>query len=275
MTTVQADFERGTITMARRRPDGWLIEFEQHPDGRRAYHLTQNHERVRVPSVTTVIKQIHPAQALVRWAEAKGAEGAVIVGRQGKLRGVEAADAIEVVRAENAGADGASKRATHRGLELHAVLERYARNGDVPNPIEFPEQWRGYIRGLVRWLLHAEPEPTQVEQLVAHRALRYAGRFDLRALIKGSDSIVDLKTRERARVYFDDLLQVAGYDLGDIDCGSEPAEARVVIAIGADGEFVEEFAPEALRDAFSMGMVWRNSVEPLRAQFDNGQRAAT
>jgi hypothetical protein len=266
----------GTVELSRSRPDGYVIEFKENREtGVRSYHLRDaTGTRVRLPSCTTVLGRISSKDSLLNWYEMMGAAGAVRVGRQGLLRGVEPDDAIDVVREHGAGAGGHTALAKHRGLALHSILEHYGRTREVLDPAGFPVEWHGYIRALFGWLLDNEPQVTAVEQLVAHRAYGFAGRFDLRALAGQLDTIVDLKTRERPRVYFDDLLQVAFYDVADQDCGSPPAQRRAVVAIGANGEYAEASAPQQLVDAVAFGLGWHNAIEPIRRAFERHQRAA-
>lgn len=264
-----------TIRLSRVRADGALIEFEERPETNyRAYHFTpEGGTRTRYSSVTTLIGKFTPKESLLNWYERMGAAGAVRLERAGLLAGVEPMDAVEEVRKREAGAAGHSGRAKLRGKEIHAILERYARDGDVPNPVEYPVEWRGYIRALALWLAEAELQPTAVERLVAHAGMRYAGRYDLRGYLAGIDSIIDLKTRERPGVYWDDLLQVSGYDLADRDCGAPPATARVVVSIGPEGTYVAEAAPDSLLDVWRAGLGYLDVATPIRSAWESSQRA--
>ena len=85
-----------TISLSRVRADGSLIEFEQRPTGYRAYHFTSpGGERLRFPSVTTVIGQISPKFSLLDWYERKGAEGLITYRRERNARSIDGLPGIE------------------------------------------------------------------------------------------------------------------------------------------------------------------------------------
>lgn len=228
------------IRLERTLEDGSIITFEERPTGYRAYHFADAAgTRVRYPSVTTILGKVMPKRALMEWYEERGAEAATILCRQGALKGLRPDQAIEIVRGSGMGAKDAAKVAATRGIGVHAILQRWAEDGDVPNPSDYPADMRGYITGLVRWILHADPIPTAVEQLVAHPGKRYAGRYDLRAGIRGRDTLVDLKTNRRCQVYPEAALQVTGYAYADMEGGAPAPEALLMVAVGPDGTFAE------------------------------------
>jgi hypothetical protein len=247
--TVQTE---GDIYLTRELPDGSLIEFEERTTGFRAYWWTgAGEERTRKPSVTTIIGAVMPKPQLLKWYEQMGAAGALTLSRRGYLDHVDPCNAVYAIREAGLGGQAELGQAAARGRRVHTVLEEYAKHGDVPNPIDYPESDRGYIRGLIRWLIKADPVITASERLVCDPVAGYAGRYDLRAEVYGHDTIVDLKTNKRAEIYREALLQVAAYDLADVACGATPAGRGMVVAVGPDGEFSEGYVPSAAWDAWA------------------------
>jgi hypothetical protein len=228
------------VYLSRKLDDGSIIEFEERTSGFRAYFYTPaGGNRVRFPSVTTILGDVMPKGALLDWYEAQGAEAAATLAKKGALKGVDPTMAVEVTRAAGMSARETAKRAAKRGIAVHAILQRYAESGEVPNPSDYPADYRGYIRGLIKWLLHADPVPSAVERLVAHPEQGYAGRMDLRASIRARDTVVDLKTNRRCVIYREAALQVTGYAYGDMACGAPAPDQLLLVAVGPDGSFAE------------------------------------
>jgi hypothetical protein len=239
--------ETGDILLRRELPDGGLLEFEERVSGFRAYWYTAagSKSRKRLPSVTTILGAVMPRHALLEWYEARGAAGALILARRGMLKGVEPDDAIETVRLNGLGGKATAGSASNRGRRVHKVLEDYLTTGSVPNPAAFPEEDRGYLRGLIRWILKADPEPVEVERLVCDPKRGFAGRLDVRARVHrmSDEFIVDLKTNRRATIYPSACVQVAGYHNADVASGARPALGGLLVAVGPDGSFAEGYAP--------------------------------
>lgn len=239
-------------TTLSRTVGGGLIEFEFAPAGWltkagearlrdwRAYYLTKGGKRTRLPSVTTLLDSILPKAGLPPWAEARGIEGAIQAVRIGEIDPHdERVDAVATVRALRLGADRARDDAAGRGLNVHAVLERYAQTAEPPDLSDHPPEEWGYVQGLTRWLLHARPEPLAIEQLVASAEHGYAGRLDLKARIGGLVTLVDLKTQASAGIYESAHLQARMYDIADRECGGEGCSQAIVVVVAENGEFRE------------------------------------
>jgi hypothetical protein len=201
-------------------------------------------KRSRLPSVTTLLDAICPKPGIPPWSEARGIEGTVEAIRRGLIDPddpASAAMAVGVVRAHRLGADRARDEAAGRGLNVHGCLEHYLRTGEPPNPADHPVEHWGFLRGLTRFLLRANPEPdgASVEQLVAHPECGYAGRLDFRARCGGLLVTYDLKTQERGGIYLGAHLQVNLYERAELRCGGEPADLLKVVVVAANGEFRE------------------------------------
>jgi hypothetical protein len=268
---VSATEEATDLYLRRELPDGALIEFEERLTGFRAYWYTgptPGAKRERLPSVTTILGEIMPKYALLDWYEARGAEAALFLARRGLLDHVEPVDAIEAIRENGMGAKSSAKHASDRGKRIHKILEVYALTGAVPNPADYPEEDRGYIKGLIRWILKADPQVRDsggVERLVCDGERGYAGRLDLRCCVYGmsDDFIVDLKTNRKARLYPSASLQVAGYHQADVKCGAAPALGGLLVAVGPDGTFADAYVPLEAWDAWDDGLRYYSTTKGM------------
>jgi hypothetical protein len=254
-----------TVFLYRELDDGALIEFEERPTGFRAYWYTApGAKRVRFASVTTILGRISPDDALRDWYESQGASAALRLEREGFLANVAPENAIEAVRQAGHGAKATAKDAANRGIRVHAILQDYAETGAVPNPADYAEGDRGYIRGLIRWIMHADPEPVAVERLVVHPEFGYAGRLDLRARIRGHEYIVDLKTNRRCQIYRKATLQALAYHVADVRSGAEPADGgELLVAVGPDGHYAEGLPSIGTAEAWAAGLEYHRRLNDL------------
>lgn len=197
-------------------------------------------KRAEVTSVTTICDRILPKPGLPPWSEAAGIRGAVEAMRRGLIDiYADDEDAVRLVRGEHLGADAARDQAADRGLDVHALLEAFMLTGSAPNPVDHPESHRPFIRGLVRWLLWAKPEPVAVELLVCDPLRGYAGRLDLLAMIDGRLTLVDLKTQERGSIYESAHVQTRLYWAAEARCGEHEIETARVVVVNGTGGFDE------------------------------------
>lgn len=257
--------ENVPVYLTRELSDGGLIEYEERTTGYRAYWYTpaDRVERIRFPSVTTILGRISSEGALLDWYEARGAEAAIRLERDGYLAHIAPEHAVDAVRDAGMGAKATASSAADRGKRVHAVLQAWAETGVVPNPITFPEDDRGYIRGLMRWLLHADPEPTAVERIVCHPEFGYAGRMDLRARCHGGEFVIDLKTNRRCQIYRKACLQALGYHVADVRCGADPADGELLVALGPDGTYAEGRTPLGTAEAWSAGLEYHGRLNGM------------
>lgn len=260
-----------TVFLYRELSDGGIIEFEERTNGFRAYWYTAPYGdgkpgrvvRKRLPSVTTVLGRISPDDALRDWYESQGAAAALRLEREGYLAHVAPENAIEAIRQAGQGAKATAKEAANRGVRIHAILQDYAERGDVPNPADYAESDRGYIRGLVKWIMDADPEPVAVERLVVHPEFGYAGRLDLRARIRGREYIVDLKTNRRCQIYRKACLQALAYHVADVRSGAPGADGELLVAVGPDGSYAEGMPPTGTAEAWAAGLEYHRRLNEL------------
>jgi hypothetical protein len=285
------EFTPGAMGIIKTRllPGGYQVDFEFAPagflkkDGEprradwRAYYLsvpaTPTEKRARVESVTTICDRILPKDGLPPWSERMGITGTLEAFRRGLLTAHSTPEeAVQVVRSNKLGADRARDEAADRGLNVHAILEDYMAHGRAPNPADHPEPHRPFIRGLVKWLLWADPEPVAVEMLVADPERGYAGRLDLLANTRAGLTLVDLKTQENGAIYEAAHVQARLYRDAEERFGEHRIQHGLVVVVDGYGGFREmDLAADAELSTHALDFYRR--VKPLSAGCDSQNRA--
>jgi hypothetical protein len=215
--------------------DGFTVEFREVSH---RYWVHYDGKREPYTSVTTALDCI-AKPALLRWSEEAGAVGAATLAWAGQLEGVSPAEVGELVRRHGLGMDAARTAAADRGISIHKVLELWLTQRRPPNVGEFPPEHQGFVAGLARWLLWANPKPTYVERFVASLKWQYAGRLDLRAEIRGQDCLVDLKTSRTGVPYAEAHAQARAYAMADVECGAPSPDRILIVGISETGEYTE------------------------------------
>lgn len=173
-----------------------LIEVEQVIDkaDRRTYWIRTKERRHRVPSVTTLLKNLDKP-ALMRWAFNTGLDGvAELVQNDVGIPSTRDGLLSELTTRDLAYWQ-VSGKAADRGLRQHDWLEILLRDDILPDPAEFHADERGYVAGMAAWWLAERPEVISTETVVGSEAWGFAGRFDyLRRLNDGGIRVGDLKT---------------------------------------------------------------------------------
>ena len=268
------------VTMRRELADGSLIEFEQAPRGWLTKYATPRQrdwrayfwsppdgDRERMTSVSTVLDTVCPKPGLPVWSEANGIMGAIEAVRLGEIdpHAIAPVEAVERVRFLGLGADRARDTAATRGLNIHALLEHYAMTGSPPNPADHPPEHAGYIMGLARFLLKAQPEPIAVEELVCSPQDGYAGRSDFRALVDGFRVRYDAKTNEKGQIWDSAHHQLRLYERAGIACGDDPSDLLHVVVFSADGGFREMPCAVSEQACDALLAFWREQRAVLSA----------
>lgn len=159
-------------------------------------------------------------------------------------------------------------KAGDRGNSVHKALETWVESAALPVPDFYPEEERGYVRGLLAFLgdlgeLKSKPQSEIMVGSVEHRV---AGRYDLEAVLQGARlvtkkatpswtgqpgdhhsakgpeytefkgrTLFDLKTSKD--VYLSHKLQMTGYEGCRIECGMPKTEQQLVVVVNDDGTY--------------------------------------
>lgn len=166
--------EKGTTVET---PSGLSIYYEPEPN--RHYKVNG----VRVPSVTEVLGVLHKP-ALLWWSMKTGVDGMLRLYSEHNVPFYEMDSVdtvVELLKAHRLTCNHVRDKAGNRGTSVHNAFERYCLTGHKPNPDEFPEEERGYVEGLLKFIEAVNPEPEKTELMVGSAVHGYAGRFDLLA----------------------------------------------------------------------------------------------
>jgi len=167
--------------------------------GNHKYHL----DKKPVPGVTTLLGKGLPKPALPYWSAKSVAEyvadnpdGVETLRAMGREPMVAAIKGIPWQKRDEAAV---------RGTDVHAIAERVVHGEQV----DVPEHLLAHVQGYVDWLDAFKVEPVLTERSVGHRALWYAGRFDLIADMGGWRWMLDVKTSKA--VYGETAMQTDAY----------------------------------------------------------------
>ncbi len=211
-------------------PSGIRIAFRAEP---RQYWVNE----IPVPGVTTILG-ILGNEALPWWGMTVGVEGTGQLLKKLEqdnpalrdliIRDWDEEGIVRLLTEHKLTVNHNLGKSADRGTSVHLGLERWCETGVLPDPEKWPEEERGYIRGLVGFLEAVQPRPIYSELMVGSARHGFAGRFDLFAetderevrptprkkrLIPAGEGIWDLKSRKGDKgkgIYAKDLLQVGG-----------------------------------------------------------------
>ena len=238
-----------------------------------------------VPSVTTVLGVLDKP-ALPWWGMKVGVEGVKELYEQHKVdcTRLSTEAAIEALTNHKLTVNHQRDKAGDRGSRVHAAFEEWAKTERVPNPDDFSDEDRGYVKGLVKFLEEVQPRPRACEVLVGSLEHGYAGRYDLRALLERERKVVYKRTPKRGdhfariapgnllvdlktskSVYPSHSLQLEAYEQASVECGYPPTDARGILQVSDDGgyQFVRSVAD--FQDFANVLAVY-NSLEAMKGR---------
>lgn len=263
-----------TTELLRDLGDHGVLRFKQTPKSRGYWLDRPDGKSVRLVSVTTALQVIAKGRGFEIWQHDQGAGGALEAVRLGELdpNVHHNEEAGGLVRALGLGADARRDLAAETGLTIHDVLAEWGQEGDFPDPGDLVVEHRPYMRGLANALLALDPDPIHVEEVTCHPALAYGGRFDMRALIDGRDTLLDLKVRAKPSIRETDCLQLVGYAAAEEALGAPWPERMLAVSVGADGSFVTHDV-ELPRDAYERVLDLYRLLAEVRKPLDAMRRA--
>jgi hypothetical protein len=252
------------------RPAGSLTDGgEPRRSDWRAYVL----DGKRLVSVTTMLEAILPSPGLIRWAEARGAEGAARLASWGELEDVDPTEAINLVRMHRLGADAARKKGADRGISVHALLQDYFETGALPAVADHALEDQGYVMGFSRWVAETDPEPMpgSIERIVCHPSRGYAGRMDARVLRAGKEIVYDAKSHANGVIYPKAMIQAQMYADADEQCGAKRADGTAVVVFDASGGY-HDVPGTATSETVECAVAWYHALAEIRAPLDTRNR---
>jgi hypothetical protein len=209
-------------------------------------------------SVTTILGKAVPKD-LSWWGMQIGAAGAHVLTTRGyDFTKLKPTDVVAALQTEKLTVRDQLTAGGIRGTAVHEALEAYATKGTIPLAATFPEQDRGYVRGLAKFFTTYEPEFVATEVRVLSLAHEFAGTYDFLAFVKAR--LVSIK-RPRARkerlflvpdadarllirgdlktskwVYpASHFAQLEAYEGADVEMGGKPSDVRAVLHVTRAG----------------------------------------
>lgn len=239
-------------------PSGMVIEYESAP--KRLYRV----DGVEVPSVTTILDCLDK-KGLPWWGMKIGVEGVQELASRGLLQYDITAYPVDglvaLLNSNQLTVNHQRDKAGSRGVNVHDALERWAQNGSMPDPSDYPSDEMAYVVGLLAFFHDVGAhegnfEPEGFELMVGSKEHGYAGRFDLRARLHEPRKVVvkvypkkpskvttipagvgiqDLKTG--ASVYETHPIQLEAYEGASVESGYDATDYRFVIHVTKDGRY--------------------------------------
>lgn len=251
-------------------PSGIQIYYQAAP--KRLYKVNGK----EVPSVTTALDILEKG-GLPWWGMGIGVEGLLTLFLSGILtfdpassRPVIVArntlatkdDIIELLTEHKLTVNHVRDDAGTRGTNVHDALEYWAETGKLAKLETFATDEQGYVAGLNLFLQDSGAEAQSFEVMVGSAKHKYAGRYDLDAILPKSLNIInklypkakpirgvtpaglwrlDLKTSKE--VYDTHFMQLEAYETAAVEDGYSASDYRGVVRVSKDGGY--ELVPNA------------------------------
>jgi hypothetical protein len=245
-------------------PSGFEIVFE---DGEKDPQTGKGKKRCytvngdKLPSVTTVLGMLDKP-GLKWWAEELGVAGAIELARDGGLP-VKVETALGQMARRGLRHFQVSEQKADRGKLSHEDLVKFFAGEALPSLDQYPEDQRGFVRGLASFLADARPQIHASELMVASVEHGFAGRLDSQGtfgakrlpdgcLLPRGLGQIDLKTHDKLprtkpskthpagqlrTPYPEHLLQVGMYEVATRESGYDETAWQGIVRIDAEGNY--------------------------------------
>jgi hypothetical protein len=112
-------------------------------------------------------------------------------------------DVLRLLKSSEENINAVMRRAADRGSAIHGALESYAETGEQWNPDDYPDEYRGYLVSLAKWVVRWRPSFIASEVVVGSARHEFGGRLDhLLTLARDERTwLIDLKTNAKGEVY--------------------------------------------------------------------------
>lgn len=129
-----------------------------------------------------------------------------------------------------------------RGKKAHSAFETWCETGIVPVSKGFPDDQRGYVEGIRKFVQEADLSTGRTEIMVGSLEHRFAGRYDWHGMYEGVPTLLDVKTSKG--VTAGHFLQLAGYEGARRECGWRETERQGIIHVTPDGNWDVVWRPD-------------------------------
>ncbi len=248
-TIVTAEHPAGLLTFEDFGVGQWLTQKGEPAKTSRRRYLLDGQSMDAVSSLCGTLSK----EALVDWAGKASALGARDATRAGELDGVHDDDVIERLRFLGLGHKAKQQEGADRGNAIHAVAEGIARYGLMPDPSIHPPAYQPYLQGFARAWLELGITPVEIEEMVCHKKLGYAGRPDLVGTNHDGLVLVDYKTG-KGKVYDQAHYQTRLYEMARVATGLPPADRIVIVGISDEG--VHELVDCEASEEDALHLLW-------------------
>jgi len=231
--------------------------------GRGRFH-TYSLDGERVPSVTGIIGKATGKPQLLKWAAKEAALWAAA-----NVESLPVMGEASWIREATAASDRTRDASAAAGTAVHSIAERliygepvesYDPETKEPYPDDVIRMGEQVARFMDAWDI--TPDTALVECAVFHEELKYAGQFDLVAVLKGGARwIIDYKTGASG-VWPETALQLTGYSrathvqIGDRDMKMPPIDRAAALWVRPDAW---ELQPVRIDD--DMWRAFRHAIE--------------
>jgi len=207
------------------------VHLEFDPD-RHRYSLVVNENRVKIPSVTSVLGILNKP-ALIPWAVKETVE--ILKGAIQPDTAYPSVYLEEVYQHAKRAHREIKKEAADVGTEAHRLIEAYFKGENPVLPAEGTPV-RNCFDSALKWVNANGVSFVEHERLVYSRRHRFAGRLDGRALVNGYSAIIDWKSSKNFHPEY--VLQTAAYQYAYEEETNDRIQRRYIIRLGKlDGAF--------------------------------------
>jgi hypothetical protein len=250
-------------------PTGIEIYFQSEPE--RLYKVNGR----RAPGVTDVLSVLKK-DSLPWWGMTIGVKGVQTLLRdhpfdQESVVSRTPEELVENLKEYKLTIHHARDKAGVRGVAVHSVLEEWSKSRHRPDPEEFHEEDRGYVKGLLAFLDATKGRfvPIASEVMVASDEFGYAGRFDEFAETEGFElqtgprrkrvipegrGIWDLKTSKG--IYKEHHYQTAGYRLAYEESHGIRSDYEAILNVREDGTYDVGFSEKKPHHFLAIKQAW-------------------
>ncbi|MBV9805183.1 MAG: hypothetical protein JO130_18440 [Solirubrobacterales bacterium] len=210
-------------------------------------------------SVTTALGILNKP-ALPHWSARVTAEGAwKMAHRKGYKMPDTSRQFIDDLKHHGYDHRSQTNAAAGRGVDVHAVWENWNSRKEIPNASDYPEDRRGYIRAMSKFIMEHQPACSESEIVVGSAEHGFAGRLDTVVVMgtQNGPAMIDVKTSKA--VYPESHYpQLAGYELARRECGLPPTERQGILRVGTDGEYEVRWSDAEPEDFLCLLRAWRS-----------------